>query len=190
MIDLPDKTFDCIYADPPWHYDDKSSRGVCHKYDLQSTEWIASLPIAQVCNDDCILFMWATFPKLKDAFEVIEGWGFEYKTGAFTWVKTNVKGMSWFWGMGNWTRSNAELCLLATRGKPKRIGKDVHSVIMHPIMQHSRKPDIARKKIRRLMGKDCSVLELFARESSHGFEVWGNQTDHFEDEQQFNLEFE
>ena len=113
-------------------------------------------------------------PKLDECFEVIKAWGFEYKTVAFTWVKRNKKAPSWFWGMGRWTRANAELCLLATRGKPKRISAAVSSIIDTPIEGHSKKPDIVRDRIIQLVG-DLPRLELFARQKTEGWDVWGNE---------------
>ena len=91
-------------------------------------EDICKLPVKEIAADDSILFMWATFPNLKEAFDVIDAWGFDYKTVAFVWVKQNKKSDSLFWGMGYWTRSNAEVCLLATRGRPKRVDSAVHQV--------------------------------------------------------------
>src|SRR5258708_2920911 len=101
-------------------------------------------------------------PKLNEVFDLIKEWGFEYKTVAFTWIKKNKKSDSLFWGMGRWSRSNAELCLLATKGKPKRINADVHSVIVSPIEKHSKKPDEVRERIIRLCG-DLPRSELFSR---------------------------
>jgi len=90
------------------------------------------------------------------------------------WVKRNKKSPTWFWGMGRWTRANAELCLLATHGKPKRINAGVHSVIDTPIEAHSKKPDEARKRIVKLCG-DLPRIELFARQKTEGWDVWGNE---------------
>ena len=106
----------------------------------------------------------------------MEAWGFTFKTVAFVWVKQNRKSDPLFWGMGYWTRANAELCLLATRGHPKRAAKDVHQVIISHVEKHSRKPDEMRKRIERLMG-DQPRIELFAREKSSGWDVWGNEVD-------------
>lgn len=113
-------------------------------------------------------------PKLNECFDVIKAWGFEYKTVAFTWVKRNKKSPSWFWGMGRWTRANGELCLMATKGKPKRISASVSQIIDTPIEAHSKKPDIVRTKIVELLG-DLPRLELFAREKKEGWDVWGNE---------------
>ena len=118
--------------------------------------------------------MWATFPMLREALDVIEAWGFSYKTVAFNWVKQNRNGTGIFMGLGNWTRSNSEICLLATKGKPKRISGSVRSVVLSPLQQHSRKPAEIRDRIVELMG-DLPRIELFAREATPGWDVWGNE---------------
>ena len=139
-------------------------------------EDIKKLPVAQISQRDAVLFLWVTFPLLQEAWSVMEAWGFTFKTVAFVWVKQNRKSDPLFWGMGYWTRANAELCLLATRGHPKRAAKDVHQVIISHVEKHSRKPDEVRKRIERLMG-DQPRIELFAREKSPGWDVWGNEVD-------------
>ena len=83
----------------------------------------------------------------------VDPWGFIYKTVAFVWVKRNRKSEGWFWGLGGWTRSNAEICLLAVKGKPKRISASVHQIIDSPIEAHSKKPELAREKIIELLGE-------------------------------------
>lgn len=113
-------------------------------------------------------------PKLDECWELIKNWGFEYKTVAFVWVKRNKKAPTFFWGMGRWTRSNAELCLLATKGKPKRINASIHSIIDTPIEAHSKKPQEVRDRIVKLVG-NLPRIELFAREKSDGWDVWGNE---------------
>ena len=118
--------------------------------------------------------MWATFPMLREALDVIEAWGFTYKSIAFNWVKQNKSGVGLFMGLGNWTRSNSEICLLAVKGKPKRVSAGVHSVILSPIQQHSRKPAEARDRIVELMG-DLPRIELFAREAAPGWDAWGDE---------------
>lgn len=97
-----------------------------------------------------------------------------YKTVAFNWVKQNKTGAGLFWGLGNWTRSNSEICLLAVKGKPKRMSASVHSVILSPVQQHSRKPAETRDRIVELMG-DLPRIELFAREAAPGWDAWGNE---------------
>lgn len=135
---------------------------------------IQKLPISRLCDDDCILFLWVTFPCLEEGLELIKQWGFTYKTCAFTWVKRNKKSNTWFWGLGYWTRANAELCLLATKGKPKRNSKSVHQIIDSRIREHSRKPDETRDRIIELCG-DISRIELFARQEFDGWDCWGNE---------------
>lgn len=176
-IMFPNKKYKIIYADPPWFYKDKAfagNRGAGCKYQVQSKEWIDSLPVKDIADDDCVLFMWVTMPKLNECFDAIKAWGFEFKTCAFTWVKRNKKSPSWFMGMGSWTRANAELCLLATKGKPKRINASILSVIDQPIEHHSKKPDIVRDKIVQLLG-DLPRIELFARNKADGWDSWGNE---------------
>jgi N6-adenosine-specific RNA methylase IME4 len=173
------REYQIIYADPPWSYRDKAlagNRGASCKYPTQSIDWLKSLPVKEIADKNCILFMWVTMPKLNECFKVIKAWGFEYKTVAFTWVKRNKKAPSWFWGMGRWTRANAELCLLATKGKPKRISASVHSIIDAPIEGHSKKPNEAKDRIIKLIG-DLSRIELFARDKTEGWDVWGNEVD-------------
>jgi len=137
---------------------------------------ICALPVAGIAAEDCALFLWATYPFLQDAFAVIKAWGFAYKTVAFTWVKRNRKSPGWFVGLGHWTRANAEVCLLATRGQPKRISKSVRQIIDSPVERHSKKPDEARRRIVELMG-DVPRIELFAREKAGGWDVFGNEVE-------------
>lgn len=177
MIKFPNKKYNIIYADPPWSYNDKclaGNRGACCKYDVQDINWIKNLPVNNISNKDCILFIWVTMPQLNLVFDVIQSWGFTYKTNAFTWVKRYPKSPDYFIGMGRWTRSNAELCLLATKGNPKRVSANISSVIDTPIEQHSKKLDIVKKLIVDLCG-DIPRIELFARQSTFGWDVWGNE---------------
>lgn len=171
--------YNIIYADPPWSYRDKAlagNRGANCKYPTQSKEWIENLRVEDLAADDCILFLWVTFPKLNEVFDLFPKWGFEYKTVAFTWVKRNKTSPTWFWGMGRWTRANAEVCLMATRGRPKRISAAVHSVVDTPIEAHSKKPDVVRDRIVQLCG-DLPRIELFARQRTPGWDAWGNEVE-------------
>ena len=113
---------------------------------------------------------------LPAALDTIRAWGFIYKTAAFVWVKQNRKKPTLVQGMSYWIRSNAELCLLAAKGSPKRVPASVHQVILSPIEQHSKKPDEARERIVSLMG-DVSRVELFARQATPGWAVWGNEVE-------------
>ncbi|NEK84051.1 MAG: DNA methyltransferase [Pantoea ananatis] len=173
--------YSIIYADPAWSYNDKAmNRGGAERhYVTTDADLMAKLniPVAK----DAVIFMWATMPQLPVAIRLMQDWGFSYKTVAFVWVKANKKATdSPFWGMGHWTRANAELCLMGVRGKPKREGKGVHQLIVEPeiitdpVMAHSRKPAVVRDKIVELMG-DIPRLEMFAREATEGWDVWGNE---------------
>ena len=182
--------YNVIYADPPWSYKDKAlagNRGACCKYDVMDTVDISKLPIDYIAADDCVLFLWVTMPKLNECFDLIEAWGFQYKTCAFNWTKMNKVANTPFMGMGRWTRANNELCLLATKGKPKRISAGVKMLIetledgevevLHSRIQgHSKKPDEVRDRIVELCG-DVPRVELFARNTTEGWDVFGNEVD-------------
>lgn len=171
-----------IYADPPWAYaqrctTDSFKGGVRRHYNVMSTPEICALPVGEIAAKSAMLFMWATFPLLPDALKAVEAWGFEYCTVAFTWVKTNPNDGAPFFGVGYYTKSNAEICLLARRGKAIKPATDtISQIIISPRMEHSRKPDEARRRIEQ-MYPQCSRVELFARRQSPGWDVWGNQVD-------------
>ncbi len=141
-----------------------------------ANEDIEALPVGELAAKDCALFLWVTFPKLYEAWNVMKAWGFKYKTVAFVWLKTNPKANTLFFGPGYWTRANAEICLLATKGHPKRISKSVHQVIISKREEHSKKPEEARRRIEALMG-DIPRVELFARRPAPGWDVWGNEVE-------------
>lgn len=175
------KKYNIIYADPPWSFKTYSNKGKEKKsadnhYNCMSIQDIYNLPVGEIAAENCVLFLWVTMPMLQDGLETIKRWGFTYKTCAFNWVKKNKKSDSFFWGLGYWTRSNSEICLLATKGNPKRISKSVHQVCDARIMQHSKKPDEIRNRIVQLMG-DIPRIELFAREKAEGWHVWGDEVD-------------
>jgi N6-adenosine-specific RNA methylase IME4 len=181
MIDFPDKKYEVIYSDPPWSYrqQGKTARGIAaNHYDTMTVEDICNLPVREIATDNAICFMWATFPNISEALRVMDAWGFEYKTAAFVWVKKNTKTPSNFWGMGAYTRANAEVCLLGvskgTKAKQQVINNGVHQIIEAPIARHSKKPDIVRDKIVQLLG-DRPRIELFARQITPGWDVWGNE---------------
>jgi N6-adenosine-specific RNA methylase IME4 len=177
--------YGAIYADPPWSFRNWSAKGtgrnaVSH-YDCPDSAKLASLPVADLAAEDCALFLWVTDPLLPRAIELIQAWGFEYKTVGFYWVKLNAKAKhqaDYFTGLGYWTRANPEQCLLATRGKPMRQAKDVRRLVVEGRREHSRKPDCVRERIERLV--DGPYLELFARETKPGWDCWGNQAQLFD----------
>lgn len=163
-----------ILADPPWSYSDKASsgqRGAEFKYEVMTDKQILALQLDAIAADDCVLFLWATPPRMPLALAAMRNWGFEYKTIAFTWIK-RTKNDKLHWGMGNWTRANPEHVLLGVRGNPKRVDKGIHSVVEAKVREHSRKPDEVRDLIVRLMG-DVPRVELFAREKVEGWDSWG-----------------
>jgi N6-adenosine-specific RNA methylase IME4 len=169
-----------ILADPPWSFRNWSAKGtgrnaVLH-YNCLDFATLASLPIAKLAANDCALFLWAIDPLLPRAFELIQAWGFEYKTVGFYWVKLNTTykhGAGYFTGLGYWTRANPEQCLLATRGKPSRRAKDVKRLVVEKRREHSRKPDCVRERIEKLVAGP--YLELFARDRKQGWDCWGDQ---------------
>ena len=139
-----------------------------------SIEQLCALDVEKITDENCALFLWSTFPFLPEALRLIKAWGFTYKTTAFVWLKQNRKNKDWFFGLGFWTRGNAEICLLATKGHPKRKAANIHQLIISPVEAHSKKPDAAREKITALMG-DLPKIELFARKESPGWDIWGNE---------------
>jgi N6-adenosine-specific RNA methylase IME4 len=172
--------YGAILADPPWHFKVRSEKGEgrCPSYARMSLEQIQAMPIAEIAAADSALFLWAVDPMLPEAFKVIAAWGFTFKTVGFCWAKTNAKSSGYFAGLGYWTRANAELCLLATRGRPKRLARDVRRLVVSPRREHSRKPAEIRTRIERLVGGP--YLEIFARESTPGWETWGDQATFFD----------
>ena len=166
-------------ADPPWHYNDKAlagARGAECKYPVMSIEEIKNLRVngklvKDITDQDSFLFLWVTFPQLEKAFEVIRAWGFTYKTLGFNWVKKNKKGGN-FIGMGWYTRSNAEVCLIATKGRVKVLDHSISSIVESVPQRHSAKPTIVRDLIVKLCGR-LPRIELFAREKIRGWHAWG-----------------
>ena len=123
-------TYEIIYADPPWRYSAKKVQGAAENhYPTMSIDELCALPVAELAAKDSALFMWATFPQLPEALRLIRAWGFTYKSVAFVWLKKNKKADSWFYGLGFWTRANAEVCLLATK-TPQAAGRR-HSPVYH-----------------------------------------------------------
>ena len=193
------RRYGVLYIDPAWAYNDKNAngqRGASFKYSVLKPKEIADLPMQNVMADDCAVFLWTTAPMLHDALRVLESWGAPHRTLAFNWVKTvtkfdrqdammKVSCDPWVWlngngvtafGLGHWTRSSTELCLLGVRGRPKRVGKSVRQTIFYPALKHSAKPPTTRDRIVELMG-DVPRLELFARERADGWDATGFELD-------------
>jgi N6-adenosine-specific RNA methylase IME4 len=181
--------FGAILADPPWMFrtwsDKGKDRSAENHYPVMGLDAIAALPVRELAANDCVLFLWSTWPTIQQAFRVIDSWGFTYKSCAFDWMKADASQMDMFRddvdvqiGLGFWTRANTEPCLLATRGKPKRLNADVPQAIIEPRRQHSRKPDCVYARIERLVGGP--YIELFARQQRPGSAAWGNEIDRFD----------
>lgn len=180
------KKYNIIYCDPPWSYNDKMkghSFSLDHEYETQNIDWIKNLPVQNITAKDAVLFLWVVNPLLPEALEVIKAWNFTFKTVAFNWVKITKNG-KFISNLGRWTMGNCELCLLATKGNPKRVNTDVKQLVVSIRNEHSRKPGMVRKRIVDLMG-DLPRVELFARGDRHkdlfgynhfdGWDVFGDE---------------
>lgn len=176
------KKYGAILADPPWLFRNWSAKGEgrnpLQQYGVERVADLAKLPIRDCAASDCALFMWIMDAMLLDALELIDAWGFQYRTVAFIWAKS-AQAHLWDFpmGMGYWTRKQGELCLLATRGKPPRLSKGVRQLILDPRREHSRKPDETYDRIQQLVAGP--YLELFARQRWPGWDAWGNEVDKF-----------
>jgi len=175
-MELPKKKYQIIYADPPWSYDDDfqgDSKFGGITYKTMNLDEICKLPITQISDDNCVLFIWVTMPMLEKGFEVIKSWGFEYKTCGFVWTKINDDG-SFRTGIGKYTNSNVELCLIAKKGNLERVKTNIKQVIRTKITKHSAKPHEVYKRIEDLYG-NIPRIELFARTKRQGWDAWGNE---------------
>ena len=170
--------YGAIMADPPWNFKTWSKKG----QGRSASRHYHITPFADLCvpddvrlADDCVLFLWVTDPTLPLGLQLMGDWGFTYKTVAFTWVKTTKDGSRWLIGCGYWTRANPEMCLLGTRGKPKRISRSVPQLLISPRREHSRKPDEVYGRIEALV--PGPYVELFARHRWPGWDAWGDELD-------------
>lgn len=171
--------YQIIYADPPWNFNFKKRKGLSDEakgklYSTMQAEDIVNLPISNMADENCILFLWVMNSEIPLALKCIDKWGFKYKTVAFTWVKTRKN--TYHFGGGNWTRSNPEICLLATRGGIKRLSASVKNLLISPLEEHSKKPAEIRDRIIELVG-DLPRIELFARQKTEGWDVYGNEVE-------------
>lgn len=191
---LPEGRYSCLLADPPWTFqgytDDVGSRDIRRHYATMKPADIEALPVADIAARDAFLFLWVTGPCLERAFGVMRAWGFRYSGIGFTWVKIK-RGLSeqqlriirmadhnLHVGLGFGTRKNTEVCLLARRGSPVRLAKNIREVILAPVREHSRKPDEARERIERFCAGPR--VELFARDTRPGWTSWGTEVGKFD----------
>jgi N6-adenosine-specific RNA methylase IME4 len=188
-----------ILADPPWKFLTRSAKGMGRSpdrhYETMTIDEIKALPVRDLAHKDTVLFMWVIDTHVDMAREIMAAWCFTYKTVGFYWVKTNLDGSD-FMGTGYWTRANPEMVFtsrdpddpqfdveradLATRGAPRRVGKNVRRLIVARRREHSRKPDEIHQRIEALV--DGPYLELFGRQSRPGWTVWGNESTKFDTE--------
>ena len=176
MIPFPNKKYNIIYADPPWSYDDKGCEGSVKDYQTMTLQDIENLPVEYLKDNPCVLFLWVTFPLLQEGLKIMNRWGFEYSTLGFSWIKLNQNG-SPFFGIGHYTKSNCEVCLIGGIGHIHQLIKSdaISSVVMTKKTKHSEKPHEVRNRIDQLVVNDIPKIELFARHKIKGWDQWGNQ---------------
>lgn len=197
-------TYTLIYLDPPWRYNSRANHktrfcgGVHGHYATMSLDEIAALPIARLAAPSAAVAMWCTFPYLDAQMRLFQQWGFRYCTQIATWIKLNPRGYdlpkddpkyrsgkpyilyrdglfhSVFFGVGYYSKSNAEVLLLGMRGQVPTRTDALSSVILAPRREHSRKPDEAYELLEALFG-GVPRVELFARRVRSGWDAYGNQ---------------
>lgn len=176
----PHGGFGLIMADPPWSFNNFAASGEAKnakaQYSCMDLAAIKALPVSALAADDALLWLWATNPMLREGIEVLDAWGFTFKTAGH-WVKRTKHGKLAF-GTGYILRCAGEPFLIGTRGTPKTT-RSVRSVIEGPLREHSRKPDEAFVEAQRLM-PDARRLELFSRQQRPGWDSWGNEITKFE----------
>lgn len=185
QIPFPEKKYNIIYADPPWKYGSKSKvnnggteggiQKLETKYPPMATEDILSLPVANITAKDAACFLWVTDSHLSEGIETLKSWGFNYKTIAFNWIKETSKG-NVACNVAPWTLKSWEICLLGTKGAMTQYKKtnNLKGLICAERNRHSKKPEIFRDSIFELFG-DLPRIELFARQKTEGWDVWGNE---------------
>jgi len=163
-----DKKYDIILADPPWKYEFSKTKSRSIEAHYPEMELNAIKEINIPTRKDSVLFLWATSPKLKDALDIMQSWGYEYKTN-MVWVKDKI-------GMGYYARSQHELLLIGTIGKPQLPNEKDRpsSIISSTRKEHSKKPSEVYDLIERMYPKQ-DYLELFARNKRDGWDSWGNE---------------
>lgn len=177
---MPPLSYDLIFADPPWLFENYSERGegknAVVQYDCMPTDEICAMPVNQLARGDAWLWLWATSPMLPDAMRVMSAWGFRYVAFA-PWLKRGRTGKLAF-GQGYIFRECCELVLVGKIGNPRVHSRSVRNVIEAPRRKHSRKPDEAYETAERLFGP-VRRADLFTRQVRDGWDAFGNQTDHF-----------
>jgi len=169
-MDLPNGEYDLIYADPPWPYTNKADTDgrVEDEYNLMSLEQIKELDVPAA--NDSVLYMWTTAPHAKSAFEIMDAWGFEYKTQA-VWDKKHPM------GMGYWLGNEHELLYIGVKGDFSHPDpSDKHgSIFREKKRKHSQKPECVRTYLEKAH-PDATKLELWARDGKVGWDLWGDES--------------
>lgn len=165
---MPEGKYSVIYADPPWRYDNSGfEESAEDQYPTMELQDIAELPVGDLCTDETVLFLWATNPLLPEALYILEAWGFEYKTN-MAWIKDRGRGKGWF------LKSKHELLLIGVRqDTPHPIERPDSCFEAARGSVHSHKPEIAYQIIESMY--PGNKLELFARNSREGWDLWGNE---------------
>ena len=181
ISEIPLFRYGLIMADPPWAYENWSKAGegknAAQQYVCQSLDWVKSLPVGHLAAPDCVLWLWATNPLLDKAFDVMQAWGFKFKTAGH-WAKTTKNGKLAF-GTGYVLRCAGEPFLIGTTGSPVT-SRSVRSVVMAQVREHSRKPDEAFQSAESLC-PNVHRLELFSRQARAGWDVFGDEVGKFGD---------
>lgn len=173
-------SYQTIMVDPPWAFKARSQRGVTSRsaggqYSTMSLEKIKGLPVGDLAGGDCLLWLWATHPMIREAIEVLDAWGFRFLTSG-VWVKRTCGGKLAF-GTGYRLRCASEPFMLGAMGKPSTT-RAQRTVIEGPLREHSRKPDEAYAAAERLMPRAFRA-DLFARERRAGWDGWGDELEKF-----------
>lgn len=165
--------YDVLYSDPPWNYDNKRTggslkSGAASKYSTMTVDEICTINIPSAKNS--VLFLWVTVPMLQEGLQVMNAWGYKYKT-TITWMKTGRL------GLGFWFRGNTEFLLFGVKGKVKAFRTNIPNVIQHPVLNHSEKPEVFRELIEKTTPHMPRKLEMFARKKSENWHVWGDEVE-------------
>jgi N6-adenosine-specific RNA methylase IME4 len=164
---VPAGKFRVLYADPPWAYDNSGFEASAEShYPTMTADKIADLPIADLCEDEAVLFLWATSPLLPEALTVMRGWGFTYKA-SIVWDKQRAPGLGW------WLKTRHEFLLVGAREKTPHPKVKQDSIVSIAAGEHSAKPERFAEMITEMY--DGPYIELFARNVRPGWKVWGNE---------------
>lgn len=175
------KKYKLIYADPPWSFNNKNTggsmkSGADNQYNTMTLDQLKNMDINSISDDDCILIMWWVGSQPQEAIDLTKAWGFTLKNmNGFVWHKLTKNNKDHF-GMGFWTRAGSESALIAIKGKPKPASRSVRAVGSYTVGKHSVKPDGFRERCVELAG-DVPRLEMFAREKTEGWDVFGNEVE-------------